>query len=262
MRLSRLLLLVAQPLAACALVAALSACAKPPTSAPATADAPPARVGGMPVSRFHGTYARQGDAATFVDCANGLRLPVAEEGDWRALRRAYEGAGVAPGTAVLATLDGYIERRPKQREETVSQLFVARVVALDPQRGCDGPSSAGATLETTYWKLVRLRGKPVVASRAQQSEPHLILHPGSERRVAGSGGCNRLSGGYSLDGDRLTFSRVAATRMACPDGMDQEGEFLETLASVGRWRIAGGRLELISPSGPQPAATFEAGKQP
>jgi heat shock protein HslJ len=41
--------------------------------------------------------------------------------------------------------------------------------------------------------------------------------------------------------------------------MEQEREFLETLGNVGRWRIAEGRLELISPAGPQPAALFEPG---
>ena len=79
--------------------------------------------------------------------------------------------------------------------------------------------------------------------------------------MSGSGGCNRLSGGYTLAGDRLTFGRTAGTMMACVDSMEMERAFLDTLSVVARWRIDGQRLELIDSRG-DVLARFEAAKLP
>jgi heat shock protein HslJ len=74
-----------------------------------------------------------------------------------------------------------------------------------------------APLENTYWKLTRVGNAPVVVV-AQQREAHFILDP-TTRRVSGSGGRNRLTGSYAVNGDQLTFGQMAGTMMACPEGM-------------------------------------------
>ncbi len=38
-----------------------------------------------------------------------------------------------------------------------------------------------------------------------------------EGQLTGSSGCNRLTGRYQIDGDRLTIGPLASTRMACPE---------------------------------------------
>ena len=107
-----------------------------------------------------------------------------------------------------------------------------------------GPSaSVDEPLENTYWKLTRLGDTPVAAV-ANQREAYLVLHT-EKARVAGSTGCNRLMGGYRLDGDRLSFGQLASTRMACLDGMQTEQAFLATLEAVAGWRVQGQRLELL-----------------
>lgn len=108
-------------------------------------------------------------------------------------------------------------------------------------------ATAKASLETTYWKLSVLRGKPVETARNQQ-EPFFVLRP-EQKRLTGSGGCNRLIGGYTVEGDRLSFTGVASTRMACVQAMDQERAFLEALSTVARWRVDGERLELLDDQG-------------
>jgi heat shock protein HslJ len=108
-------------------------------------------------------------------------------------------------------------------------------------------SSSDRTLENTYWKLVELGGAKALAFERER-EAHVILQrePG---RVVGSGGCNRLTGTYVLDGASLTFSRVAATMMACAQGMEQERAFLDALGAARIWRVAGDALELADASG-------------
>lgn len=111
------------------------------------------------------------------------------------------------------------------------------------------PASAGADapLRNTYWKLTHIGGAPA-RSAARQREAHLIF-AAQEQRVSGSGGCNRITGGFELAGDRLHLGRIVATRMACAEGMEQEQRFLKSLADVEHYRIDGDRLELLDESG-------------
>lgn len=48
-------------------------------------------------------------------------------------------------------------------------------------------------------------------------EPHLVLAEGGG--LAGSDGCNRLTGSWEADGDRIEFGTIASTLMAC-EGVD------------------------------------------
>jgi len=134
--------------------------------------------------------------------------------------------------------------------------------AVEPDRAPAAPAAniapqpaSAAPLENTYWKLVSLRGTTVAVAE-KQHEAHLILHPDG-RRLSGSGGCNRLVGNYTLDGQKLSFGRAAGTLMACPQGMEQERAFLDALAQGQGFRISGQQLELLDAQG-VPLARFDA----
>jgi heat shock protein HslJ len=131
------------------------------------------------------------------------------------------------------------------------------VVACAPVAQQATPDGAGkdAPLENTYWKLTQL-GNAAVRPAPNQQEAHFILHPG-DRRVSGSGGCNRLTGTYELEGDRLTFGRMAGTLMACVAGMVNEQRFLGVLQETRRAKITQQQLELLDESG-RVVARFEA----
>jgi heat shock protein HslJ len=107
------------------------------------------------------------------------------------------------------------------------------------------PGSERHRLEGTRWTLVELgelRAEPSESGR----DPHLLLDA-RERRLSGSGGCNRLLGSYELDGNRLTFGPVATTMMACPEPlMRRERAFLQVLEATTAWRIDGETLELLA----------------
>jgi len=118
-------------------------------------------------------------------------------------------------------------------------------------------SGAGAAvpLEKTEWRLIRL-GRAAVKGDELHRPPEIVLDPVSHR-ASGSGGCNRIMGGYELKGDALTFARMASTMMACPDGMETEQKFLKALGQVKRWKIAGQQLSLMDGSG-KVVTVFEA----
>jgi heat shock protein HslJ len=108
-----------------------------------------------------------------------------------------------------------------------------------------------------YWILTALNRKPVVATDPPRPrETSLVLHA-ENQRVAGSTGCNRLAGSYTLKGSELSFGTLAGTMMACVEGMETEKAYLEALAQVRRWRIDGIHLELMDATGAV-LARFEA----
>jgi heat shock protein HslJ len=117
-----------------------------------------------------------------------------------------------------------------------------------------GAANATSPLEETYWKLTRLQGKPVIVAQNQR-EPHLVFR--KENRVTGSGGCNELTGIYTLKANEIAFSGVATTLRACLAGMETEGAFLKILGNVRSWKILGEHLGLNDQNG-QMIARFEA----
>jgi heat shock protein HslJ len=93
-------------------------------------------------------------------------------------------------------------------------------------------------LETTVWALVSGRGIELPDDVA----PTITLTDG---RAYGTTGCNRYSGGYALDGERIELGAIASTRMACAPPLDAlELAFLEALAKIVRWQVEGGMLTL------------------
>lgn len=136
-------------------------------------------------------------------------------------------------------------------EVQVDPLMKTAGASNQPGDSASGGSSA--RLEETHWVLVTIEDKPV-ADAAGRAGPFLVLDSGS---VSGLGGCNRFGGGYRLRGDSLTFGQLAATMMACMEGMETEAAFMRMLPEVRRWKIDKNRLEFFDTSGKRIAA-FEA----
>ena len=105
-----------------------------------------------------------------------------------------------------------------------------RFVNVWPRETCGNPL-VDSPLRGTYWKLVRLGETPVQVAENQR-EPHLVFAR-DELRVSGSGGCNRVTGGFELDGEKLKLGPMAGTMMACPAGMEQEQRFLQVAREGG-----------------------------
>lgn len=106
------------------------------------------------------------------------------------------------------------------------------------------PPTPNASLVNTYWKLVELNGQPATLG-AGERELHMVLIS-EGNRVRGFSGCNRFTGSYELTDSQLRFKPLAATRMACMEGMEQEQRFLESLAEAMRFSISGDSLALYS----------------
>ena len=107
-----------------------------------------------------------------------------------------------------------------------------------------------------YWKLVELYGKKVKPAEVDQRESHMILKV-ENNRVHGSGGCNSFNASYELkEGNRILFSKIASTLMAC-ENMETEHEFFKVLETTDNYNLAGDTLTL-NKAKMAPLARFEA----
>ena len=109
-----------------------------------------------------------------------------------------------------------------------------------------------------YWKLVELNGKAIPPVEKGRREAHFILK-NQDNRVTGSTGCNNLMGSFelsgSMDDNRISFSPMATTRMACVD-VNYEQEFLNVFEDCDRYSIQNDTLTLIRET--VPLARFAA----
>lgn len=113
----------------------------------------------------------------------------------------------------------------------------------------DEPAAdSGPPLEGTPWQ--------VVATVAEDGERRDVPDDISatitfeEGTAAGSGGCNRWSAPYELDGSTLSIGDAAATMMACPGAASEvEAAFLAALPRVATWAGGDAGVELLDESG-------------
>ena len=119
----------------------------------------------------------------------------------------------------------------KRIQSDFADLYMLRKAGMDP----------GVT--DRYWKLIELGGRDLDAAIHMQQEAHLILHS-TEHRITGNGGCNQFSGSFKLgEGNRISFSQMISTRMACPD-MEVENQLMEVFESADSYSISKDTLSL------------------
>jgi heat shock protein HslJ len=148
------------------------------------------------------------------------------------------------------------------KNSTLMLLFITLVIAgCKPQQKTVSmppppPPLPNVEMVETYWKLTELMGQPIVKTENMRSEIHIILKK-EGNRVQGFSGCNTIMGGYELkEGNRITFSQMASTMMAC-DEMETESLFNKMLGEVDNYSIKGNSMTL-NRARMAPMARFEA----
>lgn len=100
---------------------------------------------------------------------------------------------------------------------------------------------------TGSWRLVSLEGLASVQGAGGRA-PTLTL---AGTQASGFGGCNRYTGGVTVDGTSMRFGAVASTRMACVGGGDAvEQAYYAMLAKVTTFARRDRELALSGPGGP------------
>lgn len=109
------------------------------------------------------------------------------------------------------------------------------------------------------WKLVELEGQEVTQVENQNKDQYFMLNT-EENRIQGFSGCNTFNGTYELEkGNRIHFSQLASTMMACPDVDVNESEFLKVFDQADNYNITDDTL-ILNVGRRAPLAVFTAVK--
>jgi putative lipoprotein len=97
------------------------------------------------------------------------------------------------------------------------------------------------------WQAESIGGAPVTRGVVSS------LSIAADMRAGGRGGCNSWFAQAEISGERLIFSAVAATRMACmsDEATKQEDSFFAALAATRFWRLDKDHLILLDAAGAQ-----------
>jgi heat shock protein HslJ len=101
------------------------------------------------------------------------------------------------------------------------------------------------TLGGSEWVPIEIEGVP--ASEVTRA----FVQFGDDGRLSGNSGCNRFTGSYRIDGETLRIgSRVAMTRMACPQAvMEEEARLVQALEAARGFSRNGIALEMTGEDG-------------
>ena len=110
------------------------------------------------------------------------------------------------------------------------------------------PMGAGTPLEGTAWQLTDYVGPEGGTLSVPEAVAASATFTGGT--IAGDAGCNRYTGTYTLDGEKMTISGVATTTMACPAIPSAvEKAYLAALDKVATYAVSGTKLELKTAEG-------------
>lgn len=92
------------------------------------------------------------------------------------------------------------------------------------------------------WALESIEGEKVIIDETVRNLPVLEIYVEDER-VHGNTGCNVLNGSVEIDEEKISFSKIITTEMACPGNLEQK--FLTSLIEVNRYKIEKMSLRLF-----------------
>lgn len=122
-------------------------------------------------------------------------------------------------------------------------LLSLAFTACDPSRKSAAGSNAADTDNSLLNKRWVLRELPGSTLPNLERDIHITFRPDGGR-MDGFGGCNNISGTYTIDGRKLKIDRVISTKMMC-DNMATETKVLSVLETTNHYTVAGDEMKLL-----------------
>ncbi len=123
--------------------------------------------------------------------------------------------------------------------------LLALVVLSLAITACSARSGEEPASLTGIWKLTSYG--PADARTAAVPDASAAITFNQDGSVTGNSGCNGFGGKYSVEGDKVTFSEVVSTLMACDNPrMEQEKAVLQVLSGTATYKTEGNTLALTN----------------
>ena len=116
-------------------------------------------------------------------------------------------------------------------DPTRRSLLLIGAVLASPSLLLAAAKPPRTSFQDVEWQVATIGGTPVIDG----SEVTILFEKGG-----GFGGraCNRFSGSYEVDRDKIRLGPAATTRMACAQPlMVQESALFDALEKVASWRV-------------------------
>jgi len=203
---------------------------------------------------LRGMYTLTQSGAVVEECMTGLKMKV-DGPNSETLAAEFAKLRKDASKPMMLAVEGTIH----PLSEDADDQAVAAVLMTDstakfwPGESC-GARGVTHELEGSRWVLVRVGEQPITTNEGQP-EPYIVLQSAT-KVVVGHTGCNRLSGGYKIEGESLKLSEIATTRMACA-ALDVENALLTGLETTTKWRLMDNQLILLDAKG-EPVLQFES----
>jgi heat shock protein HslJ len=112
------------------------------------------------------------------------------------------------------------------------------------------------SIENTKWTLTKLKGKDITDPGVNNEVIYFTLNS-KTNRISGNSGCNTFMGTYKLEqGNNISFSQMASTKMMCSDAKINESQILDLFNTADNFTIINGELAL-NKAKMMPLATFK-----
>lgn len=142
-----------------------------------------------------------------------------------------------------------------------NKLAIVAIVALAVV-GCKSTGdkmqneTTSSEITNNTWELVKLDGEKIDQSNTDGKKIQFTLNS-VDKMAYGYSGCNTFNGSYTL-GERngIKFSRMASTRMACPDTDIKEQKVLDIFNQADNYTLKGDMLT-INKDRKMPLAVFK-----
>jgi heat shock protein HslJ len=163
-------------------------------------------------------------------------------------RSSHEASVATESENRMSMLNQLVRSGSAGLSSAVHRLLWLPLLTLSLAACATSGASGSPPLRGSAWMWVPLTGELPAPAAAGGRAPQLLLAADAPR-VSGQTGCNRLSGGFELEGNALRFTQTVTTRMACVEGMEREQQFLDAMSAVRGWRIEDRVLTLTSADG-------------
>ena len=155
-------------------------------------------------------------------------------------------SGQSAGSSTTST------RTSSSKKEVQAPISHSELLALEG-KAVSSSSMDPSELTSKSWVLETLGGDTL--NQASYMQMPTLQFDANSGRVSGVTPVNNYSSGYTLSGTSLTFGMAVSTRKAGPQAdMELEHKFTRIFTTVSGWRIADGKLALLS--GDTVLATF------
>lgn len=164
-----------------------------------------------------------------------LQTRAVPEGDWQLFYNSIEGFTYEPGYQYELKVKKTDVANPPADASSLRYSLVEVVSKSAVEQ-------TAQDLAGSSWKRITLQGTPVSGDEA------ITLEFLADGKLAGSAGCNRYGGSYTLQGIAFQTGALFSTKMACPEpAMQQETAYLQALDAMRYAMVSDGQILLVGP---------------